>query len=311
MVGGGRIITSAQVQNSSRRMYASAHNAADRKIFFEPFVALVKYLSTVWDKYDNVVAIELMNEPPIAGLPDLCYFFTFWGKILLFQADVLEELEKDPSITCPIAIANWTSAVEGESTSIKVLTCFVGTPKRALDRFKSWATGPIEEVIQFAKKNAENLGGMPIFLSEYFQPGGAAAKASVLALVVDEGVNAVTYWHYCDLSYTGREGWFIYPPEIEGSQPLTNENWPIYAPMVADGTFWGAYITGAGGGSDNVLELVPATSEETDELKPLKAGVKGKPWPWFIKKGVKPAWPAGWTFLHHALKGMEQTKTAD
>lgn len=324
----GRIITSAQVQNSARRMYASAHNEADRKIFFEPFVALVKYLSTVWDKYDNVVAIELMNEPPIAGLPDLSYLFTFWGKILLFQADVLEELDKDPSITCPIAIANWTSAVEGESTSIKVLTCFVGTPKRALDRFKSWAnqnrlifsfhyytppaTGPIEEVIQFAKKNAENLGGMPIFLSEYFQSGGAAEKAKVLAAVVDEGVNAVTYWHYCDLTYTGREGWFIYPPEIVGSQPLTTDNWPIYAPTVADGTFWGAYITGAGGGSDNVLELVPATTEESDELKPLKAGVKGKPrkpW-WFIKKGVKPVWPWWFTFLHHGLK-MEQTEAAE
>ena len=164
-------------------------------------------------------------------------------------------------------------------------------------------------MIQFAKKNAENLGGMPIFLSEFFQSGGAAAKAEVLATCVDEGVNAVTYWHYTDLAYTGREGWFIYPPEIQGSQPLTTQNWPIYAPTVADGTFWGAYITGAGGGSDNVLELVPAT-DETDESKALKAGVfPGKrPW-WWIKKGLKPVWPPAWTFLHHGPNGDWDTQT--
>lgn len=43
-----RLLTSAQVQNSARRVYSSAHNAADREIFFEPFVALVTRLQVLF-----------------------------------------------------------------------------------------------------------------------------------------------------------------------------------------------------------------------------------------------------------------------
>lgn len=109
-----RLLTTAQVQNTARRIYASKHNDADRAIFFDPFVSLVKYLCSVWEKYDNVIAVELMNEPPIAGLPDICYVLTVWSKILAFQADVMAELEKDATVPkSPIAIANFSSTVEG------------------------------------------------------------------------------------------------------------------------------------------------------------------------------------------------------
>lgn len=33
------LIVCAQAQNSAKRIYASAHNAADRATFFDPFVA--------------------------------------------------------------------------------------------------------------------------------------------------------------------------------------------------------------------------------------------------------------------------------
>lgn len=33
----------------------------------------MKYLCGVWQKFDNVVAVELMNEPLVAGLPNLFY----------------------------------------------------------------------------------------------------------------------------------------------------------------------------------------------------------------------------------------------
>ena len=243
-----------------------------------------------------------MNEPPIAGLPDLCYLLTVWGKILMFQADVLKELEKDPSITCPFAIANFGSTVEGESTFIKFLTCCCGTPKRALDRFKSYAnqnrlilsfhyyappaTGTFEEVIQLAKKNAANLGDIPIYLSEYFERT-AQGMADRLAQAVNEGANAVTYWQYVDSTYTQQDGWYIYPFQgqiLDGGQTINEANWAIYSKTVADGTFWGALITGAGGGEQNVLELVPATTN-------MEA-----------VKGVKPVWPPKWTPLHHGPK---------
>ena len=46
------------------------------------FELFLRYLCSVWEKYDNVIAVELMNEPPIAGLPDICYVLTVWSKIL-------------------------------------------------------------------------------------------------------------------------------------------------------------------------------------------------------------------------------------
>ncbi|CAK9015307.1 unnamed protein product [Durusdinium trenchii] len=257
------LVTSAQVQNAAKRMYASAHNSADRAIFFEPFVAVTKYLCSVWEKYENVVAVELINEPLFAGLPDVCYALTVWNQILSFQADVLEALDADPSVPkCPIAVANFGSTVEGESCFIKLLSCW-GLPSNVKKRFDSYAkqerlilafhyyvppaTSTFEEVIQLAKKNAQQLGGtIPIFLSEFFQ-GSAQAKADQLAVAVDQGVNAVTYWHYADTEFTGQGGWFIYPESVTvhgmlldpGTGVINTPAWNAYAPTVADGTFWG------------------------------------------------------------------------
>ena len=39
-----RLLTSAQVQNGVRRLYASKHNTEDRETFFDPFVTVVKQL---------------------------------------------------------------------------------------------------------------------------------------------------------------------------------------------------------------------------------------------------------------------------
>lgn len=67
-------------------------------------------------------------------------------RILAFQADVMAELEKDATVPkSPIAIANWTSSVEGESWFIKLLTCCPcsGTPREAkmLDVFSHKISG--------------------------------------------------------------------------------------------------------------------------------------------------------------------------
>lgn len=267
---------------------------------------MVKYLCSVWEKYDNVIAVELMNEPPIAGLPDICYVLTVWSKILAFQADVMAELEKDATVPkSPIAIANFSSTVEGESWFIKLLTCCPcsGTPREAKKIFDSFAqqnrlifsfhfysppaTGSFEEVIQLAKKNAIKLGGIPIYLSEYFE-NGAQLMADKLAVAVNQGANAVTYWHYCDRDYTQTAGWYIYPEEVQAlggvvsnAGIINTPGWDVYKTTVADGTFWGAYITGAGGGRMNVLELVPATN---------------------VSASLAVPWPKYFTSLHHGLK---------
>ena len=41
-------------------------------------------------RYENVIALELMNEPLLGGLPNLCTCLSTWRQILTFQGDVLE-----------------------------------------------------------------------------------------------------------------------------------------------------------------------------------------------------------------------------
>lgn len=89
----------AQVQNSAKRIYGSAHNKQDKEIFFDPYMKFVKYLCSLWDKYDNVVAVELLNEPPLGGLPNLCYSFIIWRHVSGFFGDVLAGIHFGADIT--------------------------------------------------------------------------------------------------------------------------------------------------------------------------------------------------------------------
>mmetsp|Transcript_11454 Transcript_11454/g.27476 ORF Transcript_11454/g.27476 Transcript_11454/m.27476 type:complete len:552 (-) Transcript_11454:170-1825(-) len=288
------LITSAQVQNCMPRIYASAHNAEDKKLFFDPFVAFAKYLCSLWDKYENVIAVELMNEPPLGGLPNLFVVMKIWRSILSFQADVLQVLAEDRSIKCPIAIGNWSNAVEGESCCVCCLQ-WAGTSKAAMQQFQSYANQnrlilsfhwyippsivSFGENIRLAQKNAEKLGGIPIYLSEFWEPE-AKWFADKLAMAADLGCNATTYWQYADTTYTGQPGWYKYPTSVldagNGSPvsaggTIDAEAWKAYSATVAAGDFWGAAITGARGAVMNVLELVPATHSGTQDVVP--------PWP--------------------------------
>ena len=174
------------------------------------------------------MAVELMNEPLIGGLPNLCKCMTIWRQILSFQADVMEALEEDPSIKCPIAIANWSSTVEGESCFVSLLAC-AGMSTKTQQIFHSYqqqnrlllsfhyyippCTKTFTKDIDLAKKNAIKLGRPPIFLSEFWV-GSAQSFADHLAKAVDEGVNAVTYWQYDDSDFTGEPGWYKYPASV-------------------------------------------------------------------------------------------------
>ena len=50
-------------------------------IIFATKVSFVRYLCSLWDKYENVIAVELMNEPPLGGLPNLCYALSIWHRV--------------------------------------------------------------------------------------------------------------------------------------------------------------------------------------------------------------------------------------
>lgn len=283
------LITSAQLQNSMPRIYNSARNQLDKELFFDPFVAYAKYLCGVWDRHENVSAVELMNEPPLGGLPNCCVCMSIWRSILSFEGDVLEALAEDPSIKAPIAIGNWSNAVESESCFVSCLQC-AGTPKEAMEQFQSYAkqnrlilsfhwyvppaTSSFAGTIQLAKKNAQKLGGIPIYFSEYWMPN-VTWFAGGLAVACNEGCNATTYWQYADTTYTGQPGWYKYPEEVlkagdgspvSASGAINTPSWDVYAATVARGELWGAAITGARGAVMNVLEDVPAKPDLAEEL---------------------------------------------
>eukprot|EP00438_Fugacium_kawagutii_P035881 Skav214940 [mRNA] locus=scaffold2244:34530:41946:+ [translate_table: standard] len=98
----------------------------------------VKAVCPLIGRYDNVIAVELMNEPPLGGLPNCCTTLNIWKSILSFEGDVLAALARDPAIKAPIAIGNWSNAVEGESCFVSCLQC-AGISKDAMEQFQSYA----------------------------------------------------------------------------------------------------------------------------------------------------------------------------
>ncbi|CAE7473048.1 URA2 [Symbiodinium natans] len=304
-----RLVTTAQLQNTMPRIYASPENSADRALYFEPYMMLVRHLCGVWDKHANVIAVELMNEPPLGGLPNLCSTLTIWRQILGFYGHVLAELDKDPRIKSPIAIDNFSSTIPGEACEISCLACS-GTPSAAMKQFQSYAernrlilsfhyyAPPAnvswEKMVELAKANAQKLGGVPVWLSEYWE-ASAQEMADKLALSTDLGVPATTYWQYADTTYTQTEGWYMYDEAVlsaggvpvSSSGVINDKSWPTYQQTVRDGTFFGASITGAEGAQEGVLRLVPADSQ----LESRRG--QAKRWPDYAK-----------TFLHKVRRHL-------
>ena len=303
------LYVTAQVQNSAKRLYGSAHNQADKQIFFDPYVKFVKYLCSLWDKYENVVAVELLNEPPLGGLPNLCYSFSIWRQVAGFFGDVLEDLSADPSIKCPIAVTNFGSAAPASERTFRCLA-LAGVPSHAKKHFQLLAqqnrlifsfhyyvpplTASFQATVDAAKKfAAESLHGAPIWLSEFFEDC-PQKTADQMAMAVDLGLNAVTYWNYADTDFTGQPGWWKYPPAVlsAGTGEPVNEHGQIdplafaeHAKTVIAESHFGADITGSGGAQKYVLGLVPARYEG--------------------QKDVPPAWPKGCTRFHKPVRRLK------
>ncbi|CAK9076529.1 unnamed protein product [Durusdinium trenchii] len=280
----------AQVQNSAKRIYGSAHNKQDKEIFFDPYMKFVKYLCSLWDKYDNVVAVELLNEPPLGGLPNLCYSFIIWRHVSGFFGDVLEVLNADPSIKCPIAIANFGSAAPASECFFSCLS-LAGFPSHTKKQYHLLAqqnrlifsfhyyvpplTASFQQTVDAAKQFAtDTLHGAPLWLSEFFEDC-PQKTADQMAMAVDLGINAVTYWNYADTDFTQQPGWFKYPSEVLGAgtgEPVNTAGqidplaFAEHSKTVLAGIHFGADITGSGGAQKYVLELVPMFETFDDEL---------------------------------------------
>mmetsp|Transcript_87804 Transcript_87804/g.226340 ORF Transcript_87804/g.226340 Transcript_87804/m.226340 type:complete len:597 (+) Transcript_87804:125-1915(+) len=284
--GGGPQFT-LQCQNLAYRLYRTPFNKVDRAEVFDRYMTFVKHLCSVYDRYSNVVAIELLNEPNLCALPDISATARCRRDLFNFYAAVLEELDgMSPPLRAPIAIDDIGSTLPGSSTITSLLS-LVPLSSAATRRLRAWGekqqlvlsfhyyyrtlvtSVSLPEQVSLARKLAEKFGGVPIWLSEFQDPHDN------LPLATELGVNASTWWQYVDLGFTApSKGWYKYDDQIlelckQSNPPMTQvvgpsgeicwAAWPEYVKTVEDGTFWGGCINGAAGGEMDVLANLKAT----------------------------------------------------
>jgi len=277
-----------QVQSSAWRFYRAHRYPAERAAFFDPFMTFVRYLCDVWDRSSNVIAVELLNEPPFGGLPDLGNAAKVRMDLFDFYSAIMLELEADPNPTkAPLAVED----IIGTSLSpmVQAAAAVVGVEapyKDAVATLTRWAgrgqlivsfhwypkeqttESSLKKYIEGALFLASRFQNPPIWMSEYFN--SPEQTAYFLALASELGCGAVTYWHYTNTDFTKTDGWFRFPAEItakgrpvDGTGKVNWEAWHLYEKTVAEGTYWGADITGAGGGKMNILKNVPDVNRTT------------------------------------------------
>jgi len=274
-----------QVQNAAWRFYRAHRYPAERAAFFDPFMAFIRYLCSVWDRNSNVVAVELLNEPPFGGLADLGDAGKVRMDLFDFYSAIMLALEADPSPTrAPLAVEDIGGTILNPLVQAVAAVTGVDAPyKDAVATLKRWAgrgqlivsfhwyphettENSLKEYIRGALFLASMFQSPPIWMSEYFN--SQEQTAYFLALASEFGCGAVTYWHYANTEFTKTDGWFRFSAEIAGkgrpvdrSGNINWEAWILYEKTVAEGTCWGADITGAGGGKMNILKNVPNVTD--------------------------------------------------
>jgi len=279
------LLMTPQVQNVAWRFYRAHKYRRDKAAIFDHYMTFVRYLLTLWERYSNVVALELLNEPPFAGLPHISRAKTSRTDLFDFYAAVLGELDADPTPTrAPIVIED----IGGTSLSpaLAAIAQIVGIDdisNTALAKLKEWSAkdqliyefhwypdsltqGSLQQYLDGAQFLSRLLGDAPIYLGEFWT-FTAEESARWLAVASELGLSAVSYWEFVDTNYTNTTGWYIYPEGIpDGLTNFTSasevdwEAWDAYEKTVADGKYWGAYICGAGGGHMDVLSALQPIS---------------------------------------------------
>jgi len=293
----GDVIVSTQVQTYANRLWNCHKNDQDRENIFQPWVDFVKHLCAVWQENTNVVAVEILNEPPLTGVPNLV-FETWPSRCHLFDfyAATLEELDKF-NIQTPVALEDLFGACPGSNPSLSILQdAWISSDAEA--KLQEWAakgqlifsmhhypgiaaTVSFEESLELGLQQAQRWGGVPLWISE-FHAWKAATVANAVSVSIELGAAASTFWHYVDPEFTNTWGWYKYPwdfPIEEASRQLVYEEWvdgvkvmrvnlprwkeyvkTIWDPEVPNfvPTVFGAMITGSNGGQRcNLLELLP------------------------------------------------------
>eukprot|EP00439_Symbiodinium_sp_Y106_P007357 s8989_g1.t1 len=116
------------------------------------------------------------------------------------------------------------------------------------------------------EESKELMASSPLFMSEFYMPDGETL-AWFLARFSDLGCSSSTYWQYVDTDYTQTSGWYMYPPSVtQYGEPISRAGdvnpkaWAAYEKTVADGSYWGGLVCGAGGGQNNVLSKLHSSS---------------------------------------------------
>jgi len=271
-----------QMQNVAWRFYRAHRYPTEKAHIFDHYVAFMRYLASLWEQFPNVIAIDLLNEPPWGGLPNLYWAEKCRTDLWDFYAAVFTELDtgatpvRAPFILEDVAGSSFSPVLDVIMQVVQLEDISWG----AIAKVREWSSKgqliyefhwypdePTEESLQSymqgAYAMATLLGSPPIYLAEFWTPE-ASTTAHWLGAAIDAGCGLATYWQFVDTGYTGTMGWFKYPDGVT-EQTLTFSNasevdwqaWDIYEQTVANGTYWGAAICGATGGKSNVLGKVP------------------------------------------------------
>jgi len=287
------LMLTKQVQNSYLRFLNSYSNGEDRERFFMPYIEFIRQLFLLWESHPNVVAVELLNEPPPSGLPCLKSARKSRTAVWMFYAHVLDELDKlGVHPDAPVALQDVSGSLPEANhlfdTLFREPDAMCGKWETAM--LHKWASKgklvlsfhfypgfatqvELPEMIKLAHKEAAKFGQVPVFLSEFWF-STPEEMAAAMAQAADLDVDAVTYWHYVDQIYTGNPGWYKYPQEIvDLGEPIgpngevNKASWELFHQTVLDGTFIGGDIDGAEGGQSGVLNLIPATAAASEQPK--------------------------------------------
>jgi len=304
----GVVLMSKQVSNVAWRFYRAQQYESDKKAIFDPYMSLVRYLVNVWERYPNVIGIDLLNEPPVGGLTAVqdAHWASTRTDLYDMYAQVLTELDADPTPTKAIIVFEDVGA-QNDPSGMWALKRFEPLSKNATSKLTEWTQKgqlmyefhwyPGQEAGKHSSKSlmasvkeavdiSKAVGSPPLYLGEFqiFSPSAAKpltiagmtaywlAQAGELVYTYhgeSYSISAATYWEYANSTFTGNDGWCKTPEGVglelfEGISQGTvdTDKWDKFEKTVADGTNWGACITGyypaIGPSSGNVLAQVPA-----------------------------------------------------
>lgn len=249
----GLILQTKQVNNGAWRFYRAHRYESDKKAIFDPYMSLVRYLVSVWERYPNVIGIDLLNEPPFGGLTDIEneYWKSTRTDLYDMYAQVLTELDADPTPTKAIfvfedvgaqnsPVGDWWLKRLSPASSYATSKLTNWAQKGQLIYEFHWYPGQnegdhssesLKASLSQAVDVAKSFGSLPLYLGEFQIFSQSAAKPLTIAGMTaywlaqagetlyeysgsTYSIKAATYWEYANSTFTGNSGWCKTPEGV-------------------------------------------------------------------------------------------------